>query len=293
MATKTPTPAAARPAAAPSTAPQEPPEHPGNTQVATQAQNASGALALPADIMAELMQSAKDEAAKERPKISKISLKQGHLHYMDDLVKGNNLDVVILASVFRNVWYPGKYDPNNVVNPTCFALSTDEDGMVPHENVTEPANATCDGCPNAEWGSDPNSPSGRGKWCKQSRRLCIMPASSLESAKAVNESDLALLDVPVTSIGNWANLVNSLSAGSKLPFWAAVINLTTRPSKNQFELVFTPLHGIVEVDVLRAVMARREAALRIAMQPWDETVTVKELEEQKAAAARPGAKKKF
>lgn len=293
MATKPATPAPARAAARPSAAPVKAADAPGNTVVAAQPQNGSSALALPADLQAELMAAAKDEAAKERPKISKISLKQGHLHYMDELVPQNSLDVVILASVFRNVWYPGKYDPNNVVNPSCFALSEEEDDMVPHENVTDPPSKECKGCPNAEWGSDPNSPSGRGKWCKQSRRLCVMPADALTSGKAVAESDLALLDVPVTSIGNWANLVNQVSTGSKLPFWAAVVNLTTRPSKNQFELVFTPLRGMPNEEVLRAVMERRNSALRIAMQPWDETVTVKELEEQKAAAARPAAKKKF
>lgn len=260
---------------------------PQATQVATVAANASGALALPAELQAELAAAAKDVAAKERPTVSKISLKSGVLHYMDEPMEGSAMDVVVISSVYRNVFYAGRYDPNNIVNPNCFSLSDDdEDTMVPHPNVAEPVSATCVGCPNAEWGSDPNSPSGRGKWCKQSRRLVVLPADALASPKAVKESELALLDVPVTSVGNWANFVNTLSTGSKLPFWAAVANLASRPHpKKQVELIFTPLRAITDVEVLRAVMVRREDAQKIALTPWDETMTAEAQAAAEAAAA--------
>lgn len=229
-----------------------------------------GAVALPPDLAAALAGAAKDAAAKERPKVGRISLKSGVMSYNGGDIDDNNMDVVIVGATHRHVFYSGPYDENNVANPDCFALAEDEEDMAPHENVTNPVNATCKGCANLEWGS---AGGGRkGKACKQTRRLVLMPTSALSSVDDVLAAELAILDVPVTSVGNYGNLVNTVAATTSLPVWAVVTNVKVRPHKrNQFEVVFAPMKTINDEHLLRAIMKRRDDALRIALVPYDGT----------------------
>lgn len=246
--------------------------------------HAQNALALPADLMAELAGAAKDAAAKERPSVGRISLKAGVMSYGGTAVPGNNMDVIIIGSAYRNVWYAGRYDANNIVNPNCFAFSTDEETLEAHANVPEAPptdeespgvrgenERACNGCSKGAWGSDPGG--GRGKACKQTRRLLLLPADVLQAedvAKAIKESEMAILDVPVTSVKGYANLVSTLSASQGLPVWAAVTNVLVQPdAKTQFKVVFTPLHAAGNEQVIRALMLRREEANRLALQPFD------------------------
>jgi hypothetical protein len=246
-------------------------------------------LALPADLAAELAGYAVDAAAKERPSVSKISLKSGVISYGGNPVAGNNLDVIIIAAAYKNTLYKGRYDPNNITNPNCFAVSADGVNMAPHENVMEPEAELCNGCPNSEWGSDPGG--GRGKACKEGRRLILLPANALNDIEAIRTGEMAILDMPVTSVKNWSNLVNQLAAGAPpRPSWSVVINVKTVPdAKSQFKVILTPVQEINDVAAIQAIKARMNDALRIALTPYDETATAADA----AAAPAPKANRKF
>lgn len=237
----------------------------------------AGAVALPADLAAELAGYAKNEAAKERPKVARISLKSGIMSYGGNDMPNNSIEAIIVGGAYRNVFYGGDYDEDNVVNPDCFALSDgDQDEMVPHENVTSPVNPTCKGCANLEWGSTKGGTkhggTRRGKACKQGRRLMIIPSDGAATAEAVMGAEMAILDLPVTSVPNYAQLVNTVNTTVNLPVWACVVNMQCRPHKrNQFEVIFTPVRGIRDPEVIRAIMKRRDEAMRIALTPYEGT----------------------
>lgn len=228
-------------------------------------------LALPADLMAELAADAKDAAAKERPNVSRISLKSGVMSYGGDPVPGNTMEVIIVGGAYRNVFYAGAYDPDNIVNPTCFALADDAEGMVPHENVTNPEHPTCQGCPKAEWGSAMrNGRPSKGKACKETRRIMVIAANDATDAESIATAEMAIVDLPVTSVGNYAKLVNALAATINLPVWAVRTQMSVAPhARNQFEVSFTPLAPAGGADVIRALKARRDEAMRIALTPYD------------------------
>lgn len=288
MATK-PTPArAATPAAAPQTVAQTAQTPPAPATLPATAPNASTALALPTDLANELASYAKDAAAKERPSVSKISLKSGVISYGGQPVAGNNLDVIIISAVYKNTLYKGRYNPDKVENPNCFAIGTDGEDLAPHENVAEPENETCHGCPMSEWGSDPQG--GRGKACKEGRRLILLPANALDDLEAVRTGELAILDMPVTSVKNWSNLVNALAAEGR-PSWSVVTNVRTVPdAKTQFKVVLTAVQKIDDVEAIRAIKARMNDALRIALTPYDETATAADQAAAAAASAKTGRK---
>lgn len=231
----------------------------------------SNEIALPTNIMERLAAQAKAAAAKERPAVGKISLKSGVMTYQGAAMPGNKTEAIILAASYRNVWYAGRYDANNIVNPNCFALALDDEGMAPHENVEKPEHPTCEGCAKNEWGSDPNG--GRGKACKQTRRLVLIPASVLDQgAKAVSSAEFAILDVPVTSVKNYSGFVNTLSASVGVPPHAAVCEISIVPdAKTQFKVRFQPLRVVPNEELLNAIEARMEQARSLSIEPYEET----------------------
>lgn len=230
-----------------------------------------GAVALPADLAAELAGYAKDQSSKERPKVGRISLKSGMMAYNGNDIDGNSMPAVILFAGHRNVYYEGMYDPDNIVNPTCFALAEDGAEMTPHPNVTKPVGHDCKSCPKGQWGSAVrNGKPSRGKACKETRRLVLMPTSALKSPDDVKTAELAILDVPVTSVGNYGNLVNQLDTLFNLPTFAVITQVAVRHHKvNQFEVIFSPLDRINDAAVVRAIMTRRDEAARIALTPYE------------------------
>lgn len=249
------------------------------------------AVALPADMVEELAKYAKDDAAKERPSLSKISLKSGMMTYMGAQVPGDKMDVVILAVAFRNTWYAGAYDPDNIANPACFAISLDGEDMAPHENVKNPVNATCEGCPKAQWGTAvrDGKPS-RGKACKEGRRMLVIPAQAAASAELVKKAEMAVIDIPVTSVAAYGNFVNALGAMGR-PMWSVFTEVKlVRDPRVQFRLEYSPHDYVNDPEVIRAIQARLEDAQRIVTLPYDETELVPK--EEKPAPAGKFTKRK-
>ena len=258
------------------TKPQEPTHQaPHEQSTAVAAASTGGSLALPTSVLERLAQQAKDEAAKERPSLTKISLRGGILSYAGAPMQGNKFECIVLIAAYRNAYYVGRFDPNNIVNPNCFAIAASDEGMVPHENVAEPEHDTCKGCPQSEWDSAGNN--SRGKACKETRRLVLLPATALDDGPdKVKAAELAILDVPVTSVKNYSQFVNTLSVTAGVPAWAAICQVSVVPDpKTQFKVQFQAMRIVPNEQLLAAVEGRREEALRIALQPYDETSTKK------------------
>ena len=250
-------------------------------------------MAIPADVMAELAKAAKEQSASERPSVSRISLKSGVMSYAGAPVPGNKMEAVVLAATYRNVFYAGRFDANNVVSPNCFALSNTDEGMAPHGNVSHPEHPTCDGCKNNEWGSDPNG--GRGKACKQTRRLVLLPADAV--AKGVQDvltAEQAIMDLPVTSVRNYSQFVNSLAASVNVPTYAAIAQISVVPdAKTQFKVMFQPMRVVPSLDLLNAIKRRLEGAISLGLAPYEETAVPVDENDQVKDTGKASAKKKF
>jgi len=109
-----------------------------------------------------------------------FSIRAGVLSFGGMPIPGNQMGVVILDWIYENIYYEGEFDSENPSPPTCFAFGRDGTTMVPHENVVEAGQAqheTCKGCPHDEWGS---AERGRGKACRNLRRLAIIPGGTID-----------------------------------------------------------------------------------------------------------------
>lgn len=250
-----------------------------------------GAVALPAKWQEELAAAAKDESAKETPSITNISFRSGVLSFGGQPIPNNTMTAIVMQTAYERALYEGPFDPNKVKSPICFALSTDGEDMAPHDNSLHPQNETCIGCPMNEWGSAGEGR--RGKACKETRRLALIPADKLESVNDIKTSELAMAKIPVTSVSNWSNYVHQVSAVHNVPFWAVVTRLTLRPHiKNQFEVFFDIAETVDDVEALEALKLKRGYVEPFVMAPYPVATEEEEAQPQKVAP-KPATKKKF
>jgi hypothetical protein len=209
-----------------------------------------------------------------------ISVKGGRLNYNGTDVPDNKLQCVIVDHILENVYYPGKYDPNNPTAPACFAFGRVDKDMKPHEKAAEPQNNACAGCPLNEFGS---ADTGRGKACKNSRRLALITEDALE--ESIPDATVAYLKVPVTSVKAFAAYVKHLSDNLKKPPLAVVTEISAHPDANsQFKLEFK-LIRVIENDQLGALLDKLETVEREIDFPY--------VAQEEPATKKPAARGKF
>jgi hypothetical protein len=214
----------------------------------------------------ELEKAAKEVASRERPSLSNISLRNGIMQLSGTPVPGNALPCVIIASAFENQWFAGDFDPNNIKNPDCYALSDDGENMVPDPSIEHPQHENCTDCPKGQWRTDRRG--GKGKDCKEKRRLALLPSDALKDGN-IKTAEMAVLTLPVTSRANWANYVNQLAAEHRRPPWAVLSTVSVHPHpKNQFEVRFK-CDALVNEDHLSDLNMRIGSAMQVLLTPYD------------------------
>lgn len=222
-------------------------------------------------------------AALERPSVASFSTKAGVLSYGSQPVPGNKLEAVVVASIFERRYYKDRYDPNVLSSPACFALSLDGLAMAPHADSPDPQHTACDSCPLNQWGSDPN---GKGKACKEVRRLVLVPKAALADGAKV---EMALLTVPVTSVRNWSNYVNAVAASERRPPWGVLTSISLHPdAKTQFRMEFATAAPLSDEGLSR-VAGLLDQATAIGLTPYAK----RESAPQDAPAPEKGGKRKY
>jgi hypothetical protein len=208
-----------------------------------------------------------------------ISLRGGILSYGGNAMNNNEMAVIIIASRLENVFYEGNFDPDTPQAPTCYAFGKDEKDMAPHPNVFEASNQqhdTCAGCEMNEWGS---ADTGRGKACRNSRRIVIIPGGAFNQngqflppdEGVIANAQEAFMRLPVTSVKAYANYIKGVANGAlgrKLPPYAVFTKIKVTPdASTQFKVNFTAL-GEVPNDLIGAIRSRRDAAEAIIETPY-------------------------
>lgn len=195
---------------------------------------------------------AKEEASVSLGKF--FSVKSGVLSFNGNVIPGNKMNVVVLDSILENHLYEDAYDPDSPASPVCFAFGREDKDMAPHEKSLKPQNETCKGCPHNEWGS---ADKGRGKACKNVRRLALVPESAVEDADALDAEETAYLKLSVMNVKGWAAYVQNLSATLKRPPFAVVTEISVVPdAKSQFKISFKYVESINNSDMLDAILKK-------------------------------------
>jgi len=240
-----------------------------------------------------------------------FGLQSGVLTYNDAPLPNNEMAVIILDGILENVFYEGAYDPQTPQSPMCFAFGRDEATMAPHELVVAAGNQQCGasgqcrGCDKNEFGS---ADIGKGKACRNTRRLAMISAGTLEQQVRNGPTmfqaydDLAYFEtapigymkLPVMSVKGYAGFVKQVAGAMSRPPHGIFTKVRVVPDpKSQFRVLFEPL-GAIPGELMGAIMARhREAvdAIEFPYTPAEERAAP--VKKAGARAVAPGKGKKY
>jgi hypothetical protein len=205
-----------------------------------------------------------------------FSFRGGILAFNDAPVPDNRMAVVIVDGIFENVFYEGAFDANNPSPPTCFAFAREEADLQPHAAVVEAGQAQNDVCRGCEWNEWGTSDRGRGKACRNTRRLAVIPAgeyandrfAAYTDAEHFEKAPIGFLKLPVTSVKGYANFVKQVAGALRRPPHGIFAKVSVAPdAKTQFRVLFEPIANVPDA-LMAAVMKRREEARSIIAQPY-------------------------
>ncbi len=225
-----------------------------------------------------------------------FSTQGGVLSWQDSPLPNNEMAVIVLASVFENLYYDTPYDPDVPQNPTCFALAEEEENLAPHHAVVDAGQAQsgrCAECPHNEWGS---ADRGKGRACRNVRRLALLPAGQLsrngfelfEDPVHYETIDIGFLKLPVTSVRGYARYVKQLAGALRRPPFGVISHVSLVPDqKTQFKIVFEAIQKVPD-ELMPAIMARREEARSTIDFPY----SLDEQQEQRQKPLRANARRR-
>ena len=250
--------------------------------------------ALPATVEDELAREAEIAAGMEANSggLQFFGLQGGALKWQGVPVPNNEMKVVVLDHILENVYYEGDYDPNTPQAPSCFAFGRDDSTIAPHPLIVEAGRAqaaACKDCLMNAWGS---AEKGRGKACRNTRRLALVAAYRLHQKREVADVEhfkttaMGFLKLPVTSVKNFSTYVKQLAGVLRRPPHGVVTRVSVVPdAKTQFQVSFELVEPL-DASVLATVRARRAEAGALIELPYP-----LELEDRAASAPAAGAKK--
>jgi hypothetical protein len=203
-----------------------------------------------------------------------FSTAAGVLKWAGDEVPGNQMAVVVLASVVERVYYEGRYDASNSSSPVCYAFGRKPEGMTPYAEAESPQHENCEDCPQNKWDTGAN---GKGKACREQRRLALIPAGTFDKGGAfVLEEDpqaylnrqIGYLRVPVTSVKTFAGWVLQTNDHHQRPPWGVVCKVTiVADAARQVAHTFETLEKLPD-SVLDVVYNRSLEAAKSVIFPY-------------------------
>ena len=222
-----------------------------------------------------------------------FSTKSGVLSWQDAAMPNNQMGAIILDSIMENVFYEGKYDPDTPQGPTCFAFGRDETKMAPHKIVVDAGNeqcgtsGLCSGCDKNEWGS---AETGKGKACRNTRRLAMIPAGQfnqsgkfelIDNPEHYDTAVIGYMKLPVTSVKGYAGFVKQIAGALHRPPFGIITKVRVTPDvKTQFKVIFEPIMNVPD-ELMPSIMKRHAEAKTLIDFPYQP------FEEQEAPAPKP------
>ena len=171
-------------------------------------------------------------------------------------------------------------------------MGRDASEMKPHEDVDDPQSEDCASCPQNAWGSG----EGKGKACKNGRRMMVVPAGTwtgsewklFSTAEEFTNLEMALIKVPVMSVKGYSGYVQKLTNVLKRPPFAVITEIAVVPdAKSQFKLTFSTLAEIDGELVMNNIMPMHEEAKASIIFPYPKR------EGQPEVKSKPSGRKKF
>lgn len=160
-----------------------------------------------------------------------------------DMVTG-----IIVDFVYVNAYYPGAFDPNNIVPPDCLSISANPNDGVPSPNGADIQHADCKGCWANAFGS-----AGKGKACRNSVLIALLPPDATE------ETPLMTINVSSTALKPFGAYVSAVARAFQRPPYGVLTDFTCDPNFKYDTLRFGNPQALDE-GMIQLVRSRREEA---------------------------------
>lgn len=233
---------------------------------------------LPANWKEEMAAEARQVAAREVLLAPRISLKNGVIRIGDQ--KLDELNVIVADFTCEKTFHEKGYVEGENTTPVCFAFGDVEADLKPHPTSAKPQAENCATCPHNRFGT---ADQGKGKACRDHRRLMVLPGDVKPDDVPTAES--LMLSIPPTSIKGWATYIKGLKELGRTP-WSVITNMVTGPLKSAFG-VFFKLADEVDGRVYMAIKKRQPALREQLIAPYPPPSE----ESEKPKAAKGKAKK--
>ena len=149
-----------------------------------------------------------------------------------------NTAIVGWSPTLTKTFYEGEYTQGDQKEPSC----SSEDGVTPDDHIDVPQNASCNGCPQNDWGSAVSKFSGKKtKACEDSKRVALLPTADL-SMFAMG------LSVKPASLKNWSEYVKQLE-GMGVALWMVETQITFDYTVSFPKLKFTLNRFLSEAEI--------------------------------------------
>ena len=226
---------------------------------------------LPATYNERMAEIAKRYAQRETVAGDYISLRGGLISVDGYNPPGNQLCVVVLDAAVERTLFKGKFDPENMSPPNCYAVAYDDADLAPNmpdHDWFEAQSDACASCWANEWGSG----QGKGKACKERRRLMLLPAGQFtpagrdfdlevfEDPEHYQNAKPYLLKTPVTSVRSWSEYVQQLAAIQRPPLGVFTRVYLENDAQSQFKVHFEMIETIDDNAILDVLFKRNEQA---------------------------------
>lgn len=183
------------------------------------------------------------------PPSNKISTKGKQFTLPDGRTSQGPLEVIVVDFAWMLVHYRGTYNAAKPQDPDCWAIGreTPESGLL-KPGIESPYAKDCASCPRNQWGTDQQ---GRGKACKNQRRLLVVPPDATAATQPLT------LYVSPGAIKNWDGYLVELGATHGLMPIQVVTEISFDQNQAYPSLRFKlkEKHGNIEL-----MMALREKA---------------------------------
>ena len=230
-----------------------------------------------------------------------FGLKAGQLTYDGEPVVGNRMACIIVDSILENVYYEGDYEPDTPQTPMCYAFGRDEATLTPHQKVWDKGDQQCGAsklCQGCQWNEYGTANKGKGKACRNTRRLAIIPAGSydkkgelnlIEDVEHFESTQLAFMKLPVTSTRAFAAYVKTVGAVLKRPPFAMITEVSIVPdAKSQFKVQFEAI-GPAPDELISTLIARNKEAAGVIDFPYGDASEDEDKPKAKSKAAQKPA----
>lgn len=213
---------------------------------------------------AEQLAAEAEEIAKRiaAPSGDRIKLNNNRGFTTPDGMEGETLEVVIVDFVSSNLFYDGPYNRDNPQPPACFAIGPEPSMLIPSVNSPDRQNDACATCPMNQFGS---AQTGRGKACKNTRLLAMIPATVLEDENA--DDPIWIMSVPPTSMKAFDKYVHDLAIKHKTIPLGVVTQITMDQAETFAAPRFHEVRKLTDEEMGKFMPRRQEALQRLSTEP--------------------------